>query len=86
MKLEIEIINEEKTVFSGQGDFIAVPGEQGEIGVLPGHAKFFSTLNPGTVRIRNQESEQTVDIHQGFIEIDSDRVRIFTSSLPMDEE
>ena len=53
--LTVEIITEEKEIFSGQAKFLLAPGVEGVLGILPGHAPLVSLLEAGVV---------TMDLHE----------------------
>ncbi|MEN9975734.1 MAG: synthase subunit epsilon, partial [Verrucomicrobiota bacterium] len=53
MPLHLEIVTPEKKVFSGEVDNVYLPGEEGEIGVLPQHAGLVTALKPGELRTQH---------------------------------
>jgi F-type H+-transporting ATPase subunit epsilon len=79
--MDLTIQNEERTLFEGDAEFIAVPTPEGEIGILAGHARMIAPLHPGTLRVRKKQTKRDFDIHGGFIEIVEDRVRVYTPSV-----
>ena len=56
--LKVDVVNAEKTVFSGDAKFVALPGVEGELGVLPGHVPFITQIKPGFVRVTLPESDE----------------------------
>jgi len=56
-----ELVSPERLVFTGEVSQVDVPGEEGEFGVLAGHAPYIATLKPGLLTIyRNGESQRIV--------------------------
>jgi len=56
-----ELVSPERLVFAGEVSQVDVPGEEGEFGVLAGHAPYIATLKPGLLTIyRNGESQRIV--------------------------
>ena len=53
--MQFQLITPEKVFFSGEAEEVNVPGEDGDFGVLTGHAPTISTLKPGVVVIRTTE-------------------------------
>ncbi len=77
-KLQLDVLTEGSSLFSGAVDFVVVPGSDGDLGILPGHVPLLSTLRPGIIRIQNKGSSEThFEVQSGFIELRSDKVQIF---------
>ena len=53
--LQVDVVSADKEVFSGKAQFVALPGEQGELGILPGHTPLITRIRPGTVRIKMED-------------------------------
>ncbi|MFG6371560.1 MAG: F0F1 ATP synthase subunit epsilon, partial [Turicimonas muris] len=56
-KLKVDVVNAEESLFSGEAEFVALPGIEGELGILPGHTPLITLLRPGLVRIRKAGQE-----------------------------
>ncbi len=68
--LQVDVVSAEEEVFSGQAQFVALPGEQGELGVLPGHAPLITRIKPGTVRIKKDDgAEELLFVAGGILEV-----------------
>lgn len=68
--LQVDVVSAEEEVFSGQAQFVALPGEQGELGILPGHAPLITRIKPGTVRIKKDDgAEELLLVAGGILEI-----------------
>jgi F-type H+-transporting ATPase subunit epsilon len=68
--LQVDVVSAEEEVFSGQASFVALPGEQGELGILPGHAPLITRIKPGTVRIKTESgSEELLFVAGGILEV-----------------
>ncbi|HBZ58747.1 MAG TPA: F0F1 ATP synthase subunit epsilon, partial [Sutterella sp.] len=48
----VDVVSAEAAVFSGQAAFVALPGQEGELGILPGHVPLITRIRPGAVRIK----------------------------------
>ena len=48
---QVDVVSAEEKIFSGQAKFVALPGESGELGILPGHTPLITRIKPGSVRI-----------------------------------
>ena len=50
--LQVDVVSAEGSIFSGQAAFVALPGESGELGILPRHTPLITRIKPGAVRIK----------------------------------
>jgi F-type H+-transporting ATPase subunit epsilon len=78
MPLQLDIVTPEKTVFSGPVDNVYLPGEDGELGVLPMHAGLVTALKPGELRYLSNGSVTTMAIGSGFAEVTQTKVVVLT--------
>lgn len=80
MTLHLDIVSVEGEIFSGRVEFIAAPGEEGEIGILPGHTPLLTKLQPGTIRVKLQSGKEdvfyisggTLEVQRGIVTILAD--------------
>ena len=49
--IQVDVVSAEESIFSGPAKFVALPGEAGELGILPGHVPLITRIKPGAVRI-----------------------------------
>lgn len=72
----LEIATPEKSLLKEQVTEAQIPGEDGYLGLLPGHAAMLSRLKSGVLTYKKPDG-QTVDIavHGGFLEVKDDHVR-----------
>lgn len=85
--LSVEIISPERLVKEVQGvEFVALPGVEGELGVLAGHAPFLLQLKEGEVRIRAAQSAESFVVSGGFAEIFQNKVSIFAETAEVEKE
>jgi len=65
-----ELVSPERLVFAGEVNQVDVPGEEGEFGVLAGHAPYIATLKPGTLKIYSASgAPQRIVVKGGFAEV-----------------
>lgn len=75
--MKIEIINPDKTIFTGDADLVQIPGKDGLFAILNNHAPLIAVLKKGRVRIVDKEKKtQFFDIKGGVIEILKNKVLI----------
>jgi F-type H+-transporting ATPase subunit epsilon len=79
--LQVDVVSAEGEVFSGQAQFVALPGEQGELGILPGHAPLITRIRPGTVRIKMEDGdEELLFVAGGILEVQPGGVSVLADT------
>ena len=70
MTLHVDIVSAEASLFSGTAEFVAVPGEMGELGIYPQHAPLLTRIKPGAVRIKKESGEEElIYVSSGILEV-----------------
>lgn len=64
-----ELVSPERLVFAGEVSQVDVPGEEGEFGVLAGHAPYVATLKPGVLTIYGSGEPQRIVVQGGLAEM-----------------
>ena len=68
--LKVDVVSAESLIFSGEAEFVALPGEAGELGIYPRHAPLLTRIKPGAVRImRPDGEEELVFVAGGILEV-----------------
>ncbi|MEO1039199.1 MAG: F0F1 ATP synthase subunit epsilon [Pseudomonadota bacterium] len=75
-KLQFDLVSPEKRLFAGAVDMVVAPGEEGDFGVLAGHAPFMSTIRTGAIEIHDGGAVSRTFIHGGFAEVTPDGLTI----------
>ncbi|MDA0248800.1 MAG: F0F1 ATP synthase subunit epsilon [Proteobacteria bacterium] len=79
--LQVDVVSAEKEVFSGKAQFVALPGEQGELGILPGHTPLITRIRPGTVRIKMEDGdEELLFVAGGILEVQPGGVSVLADT------
>ncbi|MGA0846329.1 MAG: ATP synthase F1 subunit epsilon [Luteolibacter sp.] len=78
MPLQLDIVTPEKKVFSDTVDHVYLPGEDGELGVLPMHTNLVTSLMPGELRYLYKGQVITLAVGSGFAEVTPDKVVVLT--------
>jgi len=74
--LHLEIVTPEKMVVRDSADEVQIPGKNGYLGVLPGHAPLITELSVGEITYRNSGSTHHLAVAWGFAEVLPDKVTI----------
>lgn len=67
--LHFEFVSPERVLFSGDVDQVDLPGAEGDMGILAGHAPLVTALRPGIVTIFNGSAREPVVVVGGFAEV-----------------
>jgi len=75
--LNIEIVDADKSLYSGEGTMVIATASEGEVGIMHGHTPFLSSLKPGYIIVKkSDESKENIFISGGFIEVQPHHVNI----------
>ncbi|HYQ39795.1 MAG TPA: F0F1 ATP synthase subunit epsilon [Pseudomonas sp.] len=81
MSVHCDIVSAEEELFSGLVEMVVAHGNQGDLGILLGHAPLLTDLKPGPVRVIKQGGEQEVYyISGGFLEVQPNMVKILADT------
>ena len=86
MSIRLEIVTTERLVYADDVDAVAVPGVEGELGVLPHHAPLITTLGLGELRIRKGGQEDHFAIIGGFLQVRPDKVVVMAETADLASE
>jgi F-type H+-transporting ATPase subunit epsilon len=69
--LHIDVVSAEESIFSGEAEFVVLPGEAGELGIYPRHTPLITRIKPGAVRITpaGGGEEQLIFVAGGILEV-----------------
>ncbi len=82
MPLLVEIVTQEGKLFEEpEATMVIIPGEEGEMGVLPHHAALLTTLRPGELRVRRGNAEESFIVYGGVVEVRPDRVIVLADMV-----
>jgi F-type H+-transporting ATPase subunit epsilon len=74
-KLQLNIVTPDQSL-SFEVDEVAMPGQEGDFGVLPGHTPLFAGLRTGTMWYRQGNEKHFLAVSVGFAEVLPDRVTV----------
>lgn len=81
MTVHCDIVSAEEELFSGLVEMVVAHGNQGDLGILMGHAPLLTDLKPGPVRVIKQGGEQEVFyISGGFLEVQPNMVKVLADT------
>lgn len=87
MTVHLDVVSAEEKIFSGRVEHLRVTGEEGELGVLYGHAPLLTPIKPGMVRMVKQHGhEEVIYISGGFLEVQPGNVTVLADTAIRGEE
>ncbi|ALV04926.1 F0F1 ATP synthase subunit epsilon [Roseateles depolymerans] len=80
--IHVNVVSAEEQIFSGEAKFVALPGEGGELGILPKHTPLITRIKPGAVRIQRADTneEEFVFVAGGLLEVQPDVVTVLADT------
>ena len=79
--IKVDVVSAEEQIFSGQAKSVALPGEAGELGILPGHTPLITRIRPGAVRIEAESGEEEfVFVAGGILEVQPGAVTVLADT------
>jgi F-type H+-transporting ATPase subunit epsilon len=73
---KFELVSPERIVLSGEAEQVLLPGSEGDMTILPGHAPVVSTLRPGVLDVMLVGSKVRIFVKQAFAQVEPDRLTI----------
>ena len=78
---QIEIATPEKMVLDAHVEYAEIPGKDGYMGILPGHAALLSELGSGDLSLTAAGKTEKYKISGGYVEVRDDHVRVLADSV-----
>ena len=68
--LHVDVVSAEQSIYSGEAEFVVLPGEAGELGIYPQHTPLITRIKPGSVRIKpaGEAEEELIFVAGGILE------------------
>jgi len=85
-QLHLDVLTAERTVLSLEVDALAATTEEGQIGVLPGHASLVTLLRAGELMVRTGPEDHYLAVSGGFLEVTSQGVVILADACERADE
>jgi len=78
--IQLTIVTPERSLVNEQVDELQIPGAEGYLGVLPGHAPLFTELKVGELSYRKGSTWTSLAVAWGFAEVLPDQVRVLAET------
>lgn len=75
--MHIEIVSPDQELYSGEIDYVQMPGSKGSFGILKNHAPMIATLAPGNVLVRETGGEEKeISVKGGVTEVLKNKIMV----------
>ena len=80
--IHVDVVSAEESIFSGEATLVSLPGEVGELGILPRHTPLITRIKPGAVRIQRADNneEEFVFVAGGILEVQPNCVTVLADT------
>ena len=80
--IHVDVVSAEEQIFSGDAEFVILPGIMGELGVYPRHTPLLTQIKPGALRIKmpGKDEDELVFVQGGFLEVQPNRVTVLADT------
>ena len=80
--IHVDVVSLTESIYSGDAEFVVLPGIMGELGIYPQHAPLITQIKPGEVRIKipGQDEPQIVFVQGGFLEVQPNVVTVLSDT------
>jgi F-type H+-transporting ATPase subunit epsilon len=79
--IHVDVVSAEESIFSGEAEFVVLPGEAGELGIYPRHTPLITRIRPGAVRIQKPGGEEElVFVAGGILEVQPKLVTVLADT------
>ena len=80
--IHVDVVSVESSIYSGEAEFVILPGIEGELGIYPRHAPLFTQIKPGALRIKlpGDVPVEFVFVLGGFLEVQPTRVTVLADT------
>lgn len=80
--IHVDVVSAEESIFSGEAEFVVLPGEVGELGIYPKHTPLITRIKPGSVRIKipNKAEEELIFVNGGVLEVQPNMITVLADT------
>jgi F-type H+-transporting ATPase subunit epsilon len=80
--IHVDVVSAEESLFSGEATLVSLPGESGELGILPRHTPLITRIKAGAVRIQRADNneEEFVFVAGGILEVQPGTVTVLADT------
>ncbi len=74
--MQFDLVSPERSLASLQVTAVQIPGADGDMTAMPGHAPTLTSLRPGVVKVQSGDGEKSFVVTRGFAEISAESISV----------
>ena len=80
--IKIDVVSAEEAIYSGEAEFVVLPGVAGELGIYPRHTPLITQIKAGTVRIKvpGKDEEEMVYVQGRILEVQPNHINVLSDT------
>jgi len=80
--IHVDVVSAEESIYSGEAEFVVLPGEAGELGIYPQHTPLITRIKPGSVRIKpaGGGDEELIFVAGGVLEVQPKAITVLADT------
>ena len=80
--IHVDVVSAVASIYSGEAEFVVLPGEAGELGIYPRHTPLITRIKPGTVRIKPSDGgeEELIFVAGGILEVQPNVITVLADT------
>ena len=80
--IHVDVVSAEEAIYSGEAEFVVLPGEAGELGIYPQHTPLITRIKPGSVRIKpaGGGEEELIFVAGGVLEVQPKSITVLADT------
>ena len=80
--IHVDVVSAEEQIYSGEAEFVVLPGEAGELGIYPRHTPLITRIKPGQVRIKpaGGGAEELIFVAGGILEVQPKAITVLADT------
>ncbi len=83
--LTLEVVTPKQIILETEAEYVTIPGEMGELGILPSHIPLLTNLQSGVLSYKNSGVEKKIAVHFGYAEVCQDKITILANQAELAE-
>ncbi|QEL66574.1 F-type H+-transporting ATPase subunit epsilon [Oryzomicrobium terrae] len=81
LRVHVDVVSAEEQIYSGEAEYVVLPGEAGELGIWPRHTPLLTRIKPGAVRIKVPDGEaEVIYVSGGMLEVQPNMVTVLADT------
>ncbi len=80
MPIRVEIVSQDRMVYSGDAEMVLIPGAEGVMGILPHHTPVLTVVQYGIITVKEGGAEKHFTVAGGIAEVQPDQVTVLADA------